>query len=96
MDYSEGTLTGVIDVLVRTLGIPGQVELLQASTPMFDSMPEFDSMAVVAVSVALEREFGIEIDDEDLTGEVFETIGSLAAFVENAQCPRPLSGTDAR
>jgi acyl carrier protein len=49
-------------------------------------MPELDSMAVVALAVALEKEFGFEINDEDFTGEVFETIGTLAEFVEeNAQ-----------
>jgi acyl carrier protein len=39
-------------------------------------------MAVVALAVNLEREFDFEIDDEDFNGEVFETIGTLAEFVE--------------
>ena len=58
---------------------------LDASTELFGSMPELDSMAVVALSVNLEKEFDFEIDDEDFSGEVFETIGTLAEFVENSK-----------
>lgn len=85
MRYSEATLNGVTEVLVRTLGIQDRAHTLEASTPLFGGIPELDSMAVVALAVALEREFGFEIDDEDFTGEVFETIGTLAEFVESAQ-----------
>jgi hypothetical protein len=52
---------------------------------LFAGMPELDSMAVVALAVNLEREFDFEIDDEDFTGKVFETIGTLAAFVEQSK-----------
>jgi acyl carrier protein len=82
MDYSEATLNGVIEVIVKTLGIEDRAETLDASTRLFNSMAELHSMAVVALAVALEREFEFDIDDEDLTGEVFETIGTLAEFVE--------------
>ncbi len=44
-------------------------------------MPEFDSMAVVAVVTAIEDEFGIVIDDDELSAEVFATVGSLSDFV---------------
>lgn len=67
--------------------------MLEASTPLFDSLPELDPMAVVALTVALEREFGFDIDDEDLTGEVFETVSTLAALVEqHARIAQLLSG----
>lgn len=88
MEYSEATLNGVTEVIVETLGIHERADTLDAATPLFGGMPELDSMAVVALAVALEREFGFEINDEDFTGEVFETIGTLAEFVEeNAQRP---------
>jgi acyl carrier protein len=38
-------------------------------------------MAVAELVVALEARFGIEIGDDEITGEMFETLGSLAAFV---------------
>ncbi|WP_447924717.1 acyl carrier protein [Georgenia muralis] len=80
MDVSSTTLDGVIAVVVETLGIEGRE--LDASTPLFGAMPELDSLAVLSLATALEDRFGFEIDDEDFTGDVFETVGSLAEFVE--------------
>ena len=82
MSVSEDTLDRVKIVIVKTLKIEDRADRIDASTELFGSMPELDSMAVVALAVALEREFDFEIDDEDFTGEVFETIGTLAEFVE--------------
>lgn len=84
MTYSTDTLDRVKVVLVKTLAIQDRAETLDASTELFGSMPELDSMAVVALSVNLEKEFDFEIDDEDFTGDVFETIGTLAEFVEQS------------
>ena len=82
MSFSEDTLDRVKVVIAKTLKIEDRGDTLEASTELFGSMPELDSMAVVALAVNLEREFDFEIDDEDFTGEVFETIGTLAEFVE--------------
>jgi acyl carrier protein len=82
MSFSQDTLDRVRVVIVKTLKIQNRADTLDASTELFGSMPELDSMAVVSLAVALEREFDFEIDDEDFTGEVFETIGTLAAFVD--------------
>ncbi|UXA12764.1 acyl carrier protein [Mycobacterium sp. SMC-8] len=84
MNYSTETLERVKVVLVKTLAIQDRAGTLDACTELFGSMPELDSMAVVALSVNLEREFDFQIDDEDFTGDVFETIGTLAEFVEQS------------
>jgi acyl carrier protein len=44
-------------------------------------MPELDSMAIVQLIVALEDHFGIEVDEDEITSDVFDTIGTLATFV---------------
>jgi acyl carrier protein len=82
MNFSQDTLDRLKIVIVKSLGIQDRAHTLEASTELFGSMPELDSMAVVTLAVNLEREFDFEIDDEDFTGEVFETIGTLAEFVE--------------
>jgi acyl carrier protein len=86
MNFSQDTLDRVKVVIVKTLGIQDRAHTLEASTELFGSVPELDSMAVVTLAVNLEREFDFEIEDEDFRGEVFETIGTLAEFVE--QCNR--------
>lgn len=82
MTISTSTLDGVKDVIVTTLGIEDRADTLSASTPLFGSMPELDSLAVLSLVSALESRFDFTIDDEDISGEVFETVGSLAEFVD--------------
>jgi acyl carrier protein len=82
MNFSQDTLDRVKVVIVKTLAIQDRAYRLDESTELFGSMPELDSMSVVALAVNLEREFDFEIDDEDFRGEVFDTIGTLADFVE--------------
>ena len=54
------------------------------STELLGALPEFDSMAVVGVITALEESFGIDVADDDIDATIFETVGSLLAYVENA------------
>ena len=82
MNFSQDTVDRLKVVLVKTLGIQDRAHTLDASTELFGSLAELDSMSVVALAVNLEREFDFEVDDEDFNGEVFETIGTLAEFVE--------------
>ena len=43
-----------------------------------------DSMEALTLANALESEFGLAIDDDDLTLELFATIGSVAAYVRRS------------
>jgi acyl carrier protein len=76
-------IDGVKRVLQETLQLGDRVQSFDESTSLFGSIPEFDSMAVVAVVTGLEEQFDIEVDDDDFSAEVFETLGSLTRFVED-------------
>ena len=76
-------IDGVKRVLQETLQLGDRVQGFDESTSLFGSIPEFDSMAVVAVVTGLEEQFDIEVDDDDFSAEVFETLGSLTRFVED-------------
>lgn len=82
MNAAASVLEEVRAVVVRTLGVEQREAGLTASTQLMDSLPEFDSMAVLQVVLALEEHFGITVDAGEVTGEIFETLGSLAAFVQ--------------
>ncbi len=88
MQTTQQDISAVIEVLVSTLGIEDRAQHLDASTPLFGELPELDSLGVVELIVALEGRFDIQIDDEDITGDVFETVGSLADFVTAKQSRR--------
>jgi acyl carrier protein len=67
--------------VIETLGIEDRADVLDATTPL-TSMPELDSMTVLELVVELERRFDITVEDEDVTAEVFDTVASLADFVD--------------
>ncbi|TCO74299.1 acyl carrier protein [Chromatocurvus halotolerans] len=71
----------VIRVVADVLQIGDRSTGMTVETPLLGAMPEFDSMAVVSIITAMEEEFGLVVDDDDITGEVFETIGTLHDFV---------------
>jgi acyl carrier protein len=81
MDVDDRTLESVKVTIVKTLGIEDRAAALNALTPLFGSMPELDSFAVIELVTALEEQFGFEIDGNEITGEIFETVGSLTEFV---------------
>jgi len=56
-----------------------------ADTGLLGCIAEFDSMAVVGVITSLEDQLGISVDDDEISAEVFETFGSLLAFVQSKQ-----------
>lgn len=75
-------IDGVKRVLREALQLGDRVNEFDESTELFGSIPEFDSMAVVTVITGLEEQFDIEIDDDDISAELFETLGALTRFVE--------------
>ena len=56
---------------------------LSAQTPLFGSLPELDSMAIVLVLVAIEERFGIKFDDEEASAANFETLGTLVSLIDH-------------
>ena len=82
MEISASTLESVKAIIVTTLGIEDRASTLNVSTPLLGGVPELDSFAVVELAHSLESQFGFVIDDNDFSGEIFETVGTLAAFIE--------------
>jgi acyl carrier protein len=76
------TIENVRNILKDVLQLGQRADGLEASTSLFGSLPEFDSVAVVTVLTALEDRFGIMIEDDDISAETFETVGNLSAFVD--------------
>lgn len=72
----------VIKTLRSVLNLDAAVEL-NASTPLLGSVAELDSMAVVTILTALEENFGIVVDDDEVDGRTFASVGSLTGFVQS-------------
>ena len=81
-DASQQLVDEVAAVLAETLALaPHSAAALERETRLFGNLPELDSMAVATVLTALEDRFGILIDDDEISAELFESVGSLADFV---------------
>jgi acyl carrier protein len=72
----------VLYLLDNILSLKGRALSFGLEMPLLGSIPELDSMAVVAVITAIEERFGIAISDDEIDGSVFATVGSLTEFVE--------------
>ena len=77
------TRSDVLAVLDDVLSLNGRARKFNDKTPLLGSVPELDSMAVANVLTSLEERFGFMIDDDELDGSMFATVGSLTAFVES-------------
>lgn len=75
------TIAIVKDILIDALQLSDDTPM-ETETALLGSIPEFDSMAVVTVLTAIEENFGIEVDDDEISAEVFESFGTLCNFVE--------------
>lgn len=73
----------VIKTLRAVLGLDAQRYPLSAGSPLLGSVAELDSMAVVSILTALEERFGIAVDDDEVDGRTFASVGSLTRFVES-------------
>lgn len=71
----------VLRLLDQVLSLDGRAAGFTRATPLLGAIPELDSMAVVSLITALEETFGIVIDDDDIEGATFATVGSLVDFV---------------
>jgi acyl carrier protein len=79
----------VLQVLDDVLGLGGRSAQFTRQTHLVGALPEFDSMAVVGLIGALEERLGIAIDDDDIEGSTFATVGSLADFVDAKRAAQP-------
>lgn len=68
-------------VLDEVLSLGGRAAAFTRDTPLLGAIPELDSMAVVTLITTLEERFGILVDDDDIDGATFASVGSLTDFV---------------
>ena len=70
-----------IQVLKDVLQLGERAQTFDESTRLLGSLPELDSMAVVSILTALEERFGLVVEDDEITAETFETVGTLHRYL---------------
>jgi acyl carrier protein len=69
-------------VVGNALQLGDRVRNMNESSALLGAVPELDSIAVVNVITALEERFDITVADDEIGAAAFETLGSLARFVQ--------------
>ena len=72
----------VLRILDEVLSLGGRASAFGPDTALLGAIPELDSMAVVTLITSLEEQLGIVVDDDDIDGATFATVGSLTEFVD--------------
>jgi acyl carrier protein len=75
-------LEEVKNIVADVLSLGDARNSMDANSGLLGSIPELDSMAVVNLITALEEHFGIVVEDDEISASTFETLGTLAAFVQ--------------
>jgi acyl carrier protein len=79
---SERMTQEVKEVLIDALKLGSQAAHWHAETPLLGAVVELDSLAVINAITALEDRFGIRFEDDEVSGDLFATLGTLTAFIE--------------
>ncbi|MBK7765980.1 MAG: acyl carrier protein [Sulfuritalea sp.] len=72
----------ILALLDEILSLNGRASTFTENTPLLGALPELDSMAVVALITSMEERFGFSVDDDEIDGATFATVGSLIEFAE--------------
>ncbi len=72
----------VLVILDDAMSLKGRGLQFSRNTVLLGALPELDSMAVLAVVSGLEARLGLTIDDGDIDGAAFATVGTLVDFAQ--------------
>lgn len=81
MVANEQTKTRVINCVASALGLAPEVAQLTEDTELLGNLPEFDSQSVITILTAIEDEFDIIVEDDEVDASLFVSIGTLNDFV---------------
>ena len=71
----------VKQVIIRTLSLEVDADEIDDEDQLFGGGLGINSMATIEIIVGLEEEFGIEVPDEDLRVELFDSVQTMADYV---------------
>ena len=81
-DYDDMDIqNSLLKILDEVLSLDGRALQFDRDTALLGALPELDSMAVVSLITALEERLGVVVDDDEIDGATFASVGSLLDFL---------------
>lgn len=74
-----------LDLAIKVIASNLQLEKeeLDRETEVVGNFPEFNSLTIAGIIASIEDELDVVIEDEEITTEIFATVGDLADFIES-------------
>lgn len=72
----------IIQILIETLKLENSSIKLTSDSKLLGAMAELDSLMVVNLLTRLEEVYKFRIEDDEIDGSIFKTVGTLTAFVQ--------------
>ncbi len=87
---NENVALRVKAIMVQVLDLDLLPERIDDELPLYSSSVRLDSLGFLHLSIALETEFGGQLDDEDVMEANLETVGDLIQLVEDKLVAEPV------
>lgn len=68
-------------IIRECLQLDSTASELEEFTQLAGHMPEFNSLTITTIITSIEDELDCVIDDDELTIDIFESVGTLAEFI---------------
>jgi acyl carrier protein len=82
MDKRAQNVDRTKQILKEALQLGKRADALSEKSALLGALPELDSMAVVTVLTLIEEKLGVVVADDEVSADVFQTVGTLTDFVE--------------
>ena len=69
------------EILRSNLQLGARADGMDRNTALMGSLPEFNSLTVVGLIADIEEQTGNTVDDDEISAEIFETVGTFADFI---------------
>ena len=70
------------EILQTTLQLGAQADALTRETPLMGHFPQLNSLTVMGIISEIEAQTGCAIDDQEISSEIFDSVGTLATFIQ--------------
>ncbi|HAN18053.1 MAG: hypothetical protein A2X13_03770 [Bacteroidetes bacterium GWC2_33_15] len=87
-DNAAELRTNIKNLIIKTLNIPDiTAEDIGDNLPLFggENTLGLDSIDAIELVMAVQREFNVRIDDQNLAREVLKDVNSIADFINNSK-----------
>ena len=68
-------------IVKASLQLGDEANSFDENTQLLGGLPEFNSLTITNIITEIEMQLDCEVEDSELSAEIFETLGTLADFI---------------